>query len=190
MRPMLATKGTYVPRGEEWVYKPRRRFAGTLVIDGRVVGPETLERLKELGMGSMMVLPMRLAGTVIGTLNFVNDRDRRPFDDFDVNAGGTLNITATGSSATLSFEGTDPTAGDGVGTEIDFVDDLANIVPAVLTRAMLGFPMDDYETYVEPIHAAVYTKPGSDPILLRLQNAIFCVGVLAILVLMIWKPGA
>jgi cytochrome P450 len=44
---------------------------------------------------------------------------------------------------------------------IDFVDDLANIVPAVLTMAMLGFPMDDYETYVEPIHAAVYTKPGT-----------------------------
>ncbi|SEP20564.1 cytochrome P450 [Trujillonella endophytica] len=44
---------------------------------------------------------------------------------------------------------------------IDFVDDLANIVPAVLTMAMLGFPIDDYETYVEPIHAQVYTKPGT-----------------------------
>jgi cytochrome P450 len=44
---------------------------------------------------------------------------------------------------------------------IDFVDDLANVVPAVLTMAMLGFPMNDYETYVEPIHAAVYTKPGT-----------------------------
>jgi cytochrome P450 len=44
---------------------------------------------------------------------------------------------------------------------IDFVDDLANIVPAVLTMAMLGFPMNDYETYVEPVHAGVYTKPGT-----------------------------
>ncbi|RBY84417.1 cytochrome P450 [Blastococcus sp. TF02A-26] len=44
---------------------------------------------------------------------------------------------------------------------IDFVDHLANVVPAVLTMAMLGFPMNDYETYVEPIHAAVYTKPGT-----------------------------
>ena len=30
-------------------------------------------------------------------------------------------VTATGSSATLSFQGTDPTASDGVGTELDFV---------------------------------------------------------------------
>ena len=44
---------------------------------------------------------------------------------------------------------------------IDFVDDLANIVPAVLTMAMLGFPMEDYTAYVEPIHAQVYTKPGT-----------------------------
>ena len=44
---------------------------------------------------------------------------------------------------------------------IDFVDDLANVVPAVLTMAMLGFPMADYEVYVEPTHAAVYTKPNT-----------------------------
>jgi cytochrome P450 len=44
---------------------------------------------------------------------------------------------------------------------IDFVDDLANIVPAVMTMAMLGFPLDDYVTYVEPIHAQVYTQPGT-----------------------------
>lgn len=37
-------------------------------------------------------------------------------------------VTATGSSATLSFLGTDPTAGDGVGTELDFV----SLVPLVL----------------------------------------------------------
>jgi hypothetical protein len=37
-------------------------------------------------------------------------------------------VTATGSSATLSFQGTDPAAGDGVGTELDFV----SLVPLVL----------------------------------------------------------
>jgi len=37
-------------------------------------------------------------------------------------------VTATGSSATLSFLGSDPTAGDGVGTELDFV----SLVPLVL----------------------------------------------------------
>lgn len=56
---------------------------------------EALERLRALRMGSMMVLPMRLAGTVIGTLNFVNDRDRRPFDDFDVRLGRRIAERAT-----------------------------------------------------------------------------------------------
>jgi hypothetical protein len=37
-------------------------------------------------------------------------------------------VTATGSSATLSFQGTDPAAGDGAGTELDFV----SLVPLVL----------------------------------------------------------
>jgi cytochrome P450 len=44
---------------------------------------------------------------------------------------------------------------------IDFVDDLANIVPAILTLAMLGIKLDTYEVYVEPAHASVYTPPGS-----------------------------
>jgi cytochrome P450 len=44
---------------------------------------------------------------------------------------------------------------------IDFVDDLANIVPAVLTMALLGLPMRDYEGYVEPTHASVFTSPDS-----------------------------
>ncbi len=45
---------------------------------------------------------------------------------------------------------------------IDFVDDLANIVPAVLTLAMLGIPLKKWNMYSEPIHAAVYT-PWSTP---------------------------
>ncbi|MBY4039243.1 cytochrome P450 [Rhodococcus fascians] len=44
---------------------------------------------------------------------------------------------------------------------IDFIDDLANIVPAVVTMGLLGMPMDDYERYVEPVHASVYTPPDS-----------------------------
>ncbi|MFC5746348.1 cytochrome P450 [Actinomadura rugatobispora] len=44
---------------------------------------------------------------------------------------------------------------------IDFVDDLANIVPAVLTMALLGAPLKDWDIYCEPIHALVYTPPSS-----------------------------
>jgi cytochrome P450 len=45
---------------------------------------------------------------------------------------------------------------------IDFVDDLANVVPAVLTMAMLGLPLADWDIYCEPTHALVYT-PKSSP---------------------------
>jgi cytochrome P450 len=44
---------------------------------------------------------------------------------------------------------------------LDFVDDLANIVPAVLTMGMLGFPLTDWVIYCEPAHALVYTPPSS-----------------------------
>lgn len=44
---------------------------------------------------------------------------------------------------------------------IDFVDDLANIVPAVLTLGMLGIPLKDWTIYSEPVHAAVYTRPNT-----------------------------
>ncbi|WP_103943382.1 cytochrome P450 [Thermomonospora echinospora] len=44
---------------------------------------------------------------------------------------------------------------------IDFVDDLANIVPAVLTLAMMGIPVKDWTVYNEPVHAAVYTRPNT-----------------------------
>ena len=47
---------------------------------------------------------------------------------------------------------------------IDFVDDLANVVPAVLTLAMLGVPLKNWSLYVEPVHAAVYTPPDSPDI--------------------------
>ncbi|KAA9155375.1 cytochrome P450 [Amycolatopsis acidicola] len=44
---------------------------------------------------------------------------------------------------------------------IDFVDDLANIVPAVFTLAMLGIPLDRWTVYCEPTHASVYTPPDT-----------------------------
>jgi cytochrome P450 len=44
---------------------------------------------------------------------------------------------------------------------IDFVDDLANVVPAVLTLAMLGIPLRKWKMYSEPVHAAVYTPEHS-----------------------------
>lgn len=44
---------------------------------------------------------------------------------------------------------------------IDFVDDLANVVPAVLTLAMLGVPLKKWTIYNEPAHALVYTPPDS-----------------------------
>jgi cytochrome P450 len=44
---------------------------------------------------------------------------------------------------------------------IDFVDDLANVVPAVLTLAMLGIPLKSWTVYCEPAHAGVYTPPDS-----------------------------
>lgn len=52
---------------------------------------------------------------------------------------------------------------------IDFVDDLANIVPAVLTLAMLGIPLQKWPVYNEPAHASVYTPPDS-PDLDRVQG--------------------
>ena len=45
---------------------------------------------------------------------------------------------------------------------IDFVDDLANIVPAVLTLGLLGVPLEDWQIYCEPAHASVYT-PAESP---------------------------
>jgi cytochrome P450 len=44
---------------------------------------------------------------------------------------------------------------------IDFVDDLANIVPAVLTMAMMGLPLKKWTVYCEPAHAPIYTPPDS-----------------------------
>ena len=45
--------------------------------------------------------------------------------------------------------------------EGDFVEDVVNIVPAVLTMAMIGFPMADWIIFCEPTHANVYTPANS-----------------------------
>ncbi|MGD9704254.1 MAG: cytochrome P450 [Acidimicrobiia bacterium] len=55
---------------------------------------------------------------------------------------------------------------------IDVVDDLANIVPAVVTMALLGLPLDDWKVFSEPMHAFVYTPPDS-PDLPRVQGLMF-----------------
>lgn len=47
------------------------------------------------------------------------------------------------------------------GGKIDFVDDLANVVPAVLTMALLGLPLKNWSMYSEPTHAAIYTPEHS-----------------------------
>jgi cytochrome P450 len=44
---------------------------------------------------------------------------------------------------------------------IDFVEDLANIAPAVLTMGLLGLRLKDWDIYCEPIHAQAYTSPDS-----------------------------
>lgn len=44
---------------------------------------------------------------------------------------------------------------------IDFVDDLANVTPAVLTLAMLGIPLKKWALYSEPVHALMYTPEDS-----------------------------
>ncbi|HEX3711942.1 MAG TPA: cytochrome P450 [Trebonia sp.] len=54
--------------------------------------------------------------------------------------------------------------------QIDFVDDLANIVPAVLTLAMLGVPLKNWDIYVEPAHAQVYTPPQDALAMTRLRE--------------------
>jgi len=45
--------------------------------------------------------------------------------------------------------------------EIDFVYDMANIVPAVTTMGLMGFPLVDWAIHNEPAHAQVYTPPDS-----------------------------
>ncbi len=45
--------------------------------------------------------------------------------------------------------------------QIDFVDHLANVVPAVFTLAMMGVELKKWNIYSEPTHASVYTPEHS-----------------------------
>jgi cytochrome P450 len=58
---------------------------------------------------------------------------------------------------------------------IDFVDDLANIVPAVMTLALMGLPLVDWTVYCEAAHATVYTRPDS-PDMARVMAASMAMG--------------
>ena len=63
---------------------------------------------------------------------------------------------------------------------IDFVDDLANITPAVITLAMLGIPLTKWSLYSEPAHALVYTPEDSpEAPRVREQNAQMAMDLLA-----------
>jgi cytochrome P450 len=44
----------------------------------------------------------------------------------------------------------------------DFVVEVVNVVPAILTMAMIGLPLADWVIYCEPTHALVYT-PAESP---------------------------
>ncbi len=59
---------------------------------------------------------------------------------------------------------------------IDFVDDLANVVPAVLTLAMLGVPLNKWAMYNEPAHASVYTPPPDSPDVERVRELYLAMG--------------
>ncbi len=63
--------------------------------------------------------------------------------------------------------------------ELDFVDDLANVVPAVLTMGLLGFPLVDWVIYCEPAHALVYTPPHSPEFPRVLDQTLVMAGHLA-----------
>jgi cytochrome P450 len=52
---------------------------------------------------------------------------------------------------------------------LDVVDELSNVVPAMITMALLGLPLDDWTLFTEAMHAMVYTPPDS-PDLPRVQG--------------------
>lgn len=54
--------------------------------------------------------------------------------------------------------------------EVDFVDELANIVPAIMTMGLLGWPLAEYEPFVEPTHASVYVSPDDEAGQARLRE--------------------
>jgi len=45
--------------------------------------------------------------------------------------------------------------------KIDLVLELASPVPAMMTLEFMGVPVEEWEQYAEPMHAALYTPPDS-----------------------------
>ncbi len=45
--------------------------------------------------------------------------------------------------------------------EIDFVVDIANPVPAMMTMILLGLPLEDWQGYADPMHKLICTRPGT-----------------------------
>jgi cytochrome P450 len=45
--------------------------------------------------------------------------------------------------------------------EGDFVEEVVNVVPAVLTMGLIGMPLADWTFFNEPSHASIYTPPDS-----------------------------
>jgi cytochrome P450 len=43
----------------------------------------------------------------------------------------------------------------------DFVEEVVNVVPAVLTMGLIGMPLADWVYFNEPAHASIYTPPDS-----------------------------
>ena len=45
--------------------------------------------------------------------------------------------------------------------EVDFVDDIANPIPAQAILCSSGCPLEDWDRYAAPAHEVVYTRPGT-----------------------------
>jgi PAS domain S-box-containing protein len=53
------------------------------MVEDAAQDPHDLELLRELDLGSVMILPMKVTGATVGAMVLANQSDRRPFDEFD-----------------------------------------------------------------------------------------------------------
>jgi serine phosphatase RsbU (regulator of sigma subunit) len=60
------------------------------LLEQSVSDPERLEKLRAFGMRSVMLVPMAVAGRVIGTVTFVSAESGRSFDEDDLDFAGEL----------------------------------------------------------------------------------------------------
>jgi PAS domain S-box-containing protein len=70
--------------------QPRREAVSDKLVEAAARDDEHLALLREVGAGAVMMLPMKVGSSVVGVLGFVNDKDRRPFDDFDQRLAGEI----------------------------------------------------------------------------------------------------